>query len=142
MSYISYIVIGTSIVIVGAGIYYLIKKSKGSTVYPIDYKEVDVIQMKHIGDWLKTTDVDMEDFGKTRHIYVIQNIGNNISNVKLSKELKEKIDLAEDKKVLAFVLSDNDGNTKAAAVVIGNEIDRKFESSLKGEVTEININWS
>lgn len=136
----NYIILGTSIIVVGAGIYYLVKKAKESGRYPIFYKETDVIKLSDIGDWLKTLDVDMEDFGKIRRIYVIKNITN--SQLGLSDDIKAKLEKSSSKKVLAFVLSDMNDNTKNVMIVIGNLIDEKFAAKLHNEITEINLKWT
>lgn len=135
----NYIILGSSIIVVGAGIYYLVKKAKKYNYYPIDYKETDVIKFSDIGDWLKTLDVDMEDFGKSRRIYIVKNITSSQSNLNLSNGLKEKLEKSSSKKVLAFVLSDMNNNTKNVLIVIGNLIDDKFKAILHNEITEINL---
>lgn len=136
----NYIIWGTSIIVVGAGIYYLVKKAKESGRYPISYKETDVIRLSDIGDWLKTLDVDMEDFGKIRRIYVVKNITN--SQLDLSDDIKAKLEKSSSKKVLAFVLSDMNDNTKNVMIIIGNLIDEKFAAKLHNEITEINLKWT
>lgn len=135
----NYIILGTSIIVVGAGIYYLVKKARKYNSYPIDYKETDVIKFSDIGDWLKTLDVDIEDFGKSCRIYIVKNITSSLSNLNLSNGLKEKLEESSSKKVLAFVLSDMNNNTKNVLIVIGNLIDDKFKAILHDEITEINL---
>lgn len=134
------LIVGTTIVVVGAGIYYLIKKARETNGYIITCKETDTIKMSDIGEWLKTLDVDMEDFGKTRRIFVVKNLDVNTPGIDLTDEIKEKLSNSTDKVVVAFVLSDMNQNTKNAVVVIGKSIEEKFEKILKKEVTEINLN--
>lgn len=135
------LIVGTTIVVVGAGIYYLIKKvlePDGPIITTC--KETDTIKMSDIGEWLKTLDVDMEDFGKIRRIFVVKNLDVNTPDINLTDEIKEKLSNSTDKVVVAFVLSDMNQNTKNAVVVIGKSIEEKFEKILKKEVTEINLN--
>lgn len=136
---VNYIIVGATIVAVGAGIYFLIKKAEESGSYVVDYKEVDIIKLASIGEWLKTLDVDMEDFGKSRRVYVIKNIVSSTSDIKLPDEIKAKLDNSTSKEVLAFVLSDMNNNTKNAIIVVGNAIEDKFKSMLHNEITEINL---
>lgn len=147
----NYIIFGASIIVVGACVYYLVikrpergvikrnlvvnKKGSGGD-YTIDYKETEVIKLSDIGEWLKKLDIDIEDFEK-RRIYVVKNIVN--SQLGFSDEIKAKLEKSSLKKVLAFVLSDMNNNTKNVMIVIGDLIDEKFESKLSDEVTEIKL---
>ena len=81
----------------------------------------------------------MEDFGKSRRVYVIKNIVSSTSDIKLPDEIKAKLDNSTSKEVLAFVLSDMNNNTKNAIIVVGNAIEDKFKSMLHNEITEINL---
>ncbi len=137
----SYIITGTSIIIIGTGIYFLIKKLIGFNSYTVDYKDTDVINLSDIGEWLKTLDVDIEDLGKSRRIFVIKNVKNSFQNLNLPKDIIAKLADSSSKEVLAITLSDMENNTKRAIILVGNSIDEKFKEMLNKEVVELNIKW-
>lgn len=138
----NYFIIGTAVIIVGAGVLYLLRKGgDGNSLSrkQITIKETDNIKLSILGDWLKDKNVDLEDFGGDAHLFVLKTLQDNNKDLNLPKEVIAQINKASDKKVVSFVLSDRDYNTKEVLIVFGDTIDPGLEVKLTKDVTELNI---
>lgn len=139
---INYFIIGTSLIVVGVGVYYLIK-TKGGTNNPlpqdITFKETDIIRLSDIGPWLKEKDVDFEDFGKVSKLYVFKNFKISVGDFHLSEKIIAQLQDGGKSEAVAFVLSDMSYNTKSVFIVAGDSIEPKLELLMKQDVTELNI---
>jgi len=138
----NYFIIGTAIIIVGAGVFYLLNrggKSHGLTAKQITIKNTDNIKLSDIGPWLKEKNVDLDDFVDNTHLVVFKNLQGNLKDLHLPEEIISKVTNLTHKKVLCFVLSDKDYNTKEVLILVGDSIDQNLEVKLTKDVTELNI---
>lgn len=138
----NYFIIGTAIIIVGAGVYYLINRDSNTrrlTTDQISIKNTDSISLADLGPWLKEKDVDLDDFRKNLKLFAFKNIRGNQKVNNLPKDVLDRLNSLGDKKTICFTLSDNDLNTKQVLIVIGDSIDPKLESILTKDVTELHL---
>lgn len=139
----NYFAIGATIIIVGAGVYYILKKRMGDvsavTSEMITLKEVEVIKLSCIGPWLKDMNVDSDDFGKLSRLYAFKDIKSDSGNLGLPMSIMSQINNSDNTKVIAFVLTDMGFNTKQVLIVLGKTIDDSLKAILKQDVTEIHL---
>lgn len=139
----NYFIIGATVIVVGAGAYYIIHKLKGS-VRPIEQdmitvNEVDVVKLSCIGPWLKDQNVDSDDFGKVTRLFAFKDIKSDSKNLGLPKNIISQINNNCKKEAIAFALTDMKINTRQVLIVIGKSIDESLKEILKHEVTEIHL---
>lgn len=139
----NYFVIGATVIVVGAGAYYIVKKlrDKVSPITPemITLKEVEVIKLSCIGPWLKEQDVDSDDFGKMSRLFAFKDIKSDAKKIGLPMSILSKIDDSNNNNAIAFVLTDMDSNTQSILIAIGKSIDDNLMAILRQDVTEIHL---
>lgn len=137
---INYFIIGASIIIVGAGVYYLVKKTKNETPnFGIKFREVEVISTSEIGPWLKDLDVDIDDFKSSRHLFVQKNLSSTSEKLNLPDDIVSSLESNNNPYTLAFILSDSKLNTESVLIVSGKEISPNLQNLLKNDVTELKL---
>lgn len=136
-------VIGATIIVVGAGVYYMLKKSEsiGNSITPemITLKEVDIVKLSCIGTWLKDLNVDSDDFGKSIRLYAFKDIESDSDRLGLPKNVMAQVNKSDHSVTIAFVLTDMDSNTKHVLIVTGQTIEDGLKAILKNNVTEIHL---
>lgn len=139
----NYFVIGATIIVVGAGVYYILKKRGGNvaqiTPEMITLKDVDVVSLSCIGPWLKDQNVDSDDFGKLLRLFAFRDIASDSKKLGLPKNVLSQINNSDNSKAIAFVLTDIEFNTKQVLIVIGKTVDESLIAILKQDVTEIHL---
>lgn len=139
----NYFVIGATVIVVCAGVYYILK-NLGGNIAPITpdmvtLKEVEVIKLSCIGPWLKEQNVDSDDFGKVSRLYAFKDIKSGSEKLGLPKSVTSQINNSGNSNAIAFVLTDMDSNTKQVLILIGKDIEESLNVILKQDVTEIHL---
>lgn len=134
---INYFIIGASIIIVGAGVYYLVKNRTPN--FGIKFREVEVISTSEIGPWLKDLDVDIDDFKSSRHLFVQKNLSSTSEKLNLPDDIVSSLKRSSYPYTLAFILSDSKLNTESVLIVSGRELSPNLEKLLKNDVTELKL---
>ena len=139
----NYFVIGATVIVVGAGVYYLLKSRRGNvaSITPdmITLKEVDFVKLSCVGPWLKEQNVDSDDFGKTLRLYAFKDIKSKFQTLGLPKSIMNQVNNNSHNVATAFVLTDMESNTKQVLIFVGKAIDDSLKAILNQDVTEIHL---
>lgn len=144
MTTLNYFIIGAAIIVVGAGTYYLlIRRTRrgGKVLDPaqINIKEVETASLKDLAPWLKSLNLDFEDFGKTIRLFALRNLHSSANNFNLPKDYVEKLKASSAKNIVAFVITDMELNTKNVLLVTCNVMEPNLANVLKKDVNELNL---
>lgn len=131
-------IIGAIIGVIGAFSYYFF--NGGSTSPYTKIEDEDKFGKDTIKKWIDS--LDFPDMDSSYRFYAIK-IANihDLGKLHIKKEDKYLLKSIKGKVLIALVLTNSNRDTQASTLFVCNGIDPSFESNLKYDVTELNLNF-